>query len=135
MVVARGSCLCKTVQYEVELPFDRFMYCHCQRCRKATGSPQAANGFVKPAAFRWISGEAAVKRYDLPEAKRFGLQFCTNCGSKVPHLTRDGVGMVIPAGSLDEDPGTRPQAVVFWGSRAPWFTDCSGMTKHETYPG
>jgi hypothetical protein len=119
----------------VELPFERFMYCHCTRCRKATGSPHAANGFVKPSAFRWLSGEAAVKRYDVPEAKRFGLQFCTNCGSKVPHLTRDGVGMVIPAGSLDEDPGTKPQAIVFWGSRAPWFTDCSGMTKHETYPG
>jgi hypothetical protein len=134
MAVAHGSCLCKTVQYEVDLPFERFMYCHCTRCRKATGSPHAANGFVKPSAFRWISGEAAVKRYDLPEAKRFGLQFCTNCGSKVPHLTRDGVGMVIPAGSLDEDPGQKPQAIVFWGSRAPWYTDCSDMKKHETYP-
>jgi hypothetical protein len=127
MAVAHGSCLCKTVQYEVELQFERFMYCHCTRCRKATGSPHAANGFVKPSAFRWLSGEAAVKR--------FGLQFCTNCGCRVPHLTRDGARMVIPAGSLDEDPGTKPQAIVFWGSRAPWYTDCSEMTKHETYPG
>ncbi len=134
-MVAHGSCLCKKVQYEVEVPFERFMYCHCTRCRKATGSPHAAYGFVKPEAFRWTQGEELVKRYDLPEAKRFGLQFCTNCGSKVPHATRDGARMVIPAGSLDDDPGMKPQAVVFWGSRAPWFTDCSEMTRHDAMPG
>jgi hypothetical protein len=134
MAIAHGSCLCKTVQYEVELPFERFLYCHCTRCRKATGSPHAANGFVKPEVFRWTQGASAVKRYDLPEAKRFGLQFCTNCGSKVPHHTRDRNWMVIPAGSLDEDPQSRPEAVVFWGSRAPWFTECSEMTKHESTP-
>ena len=135
MAVAHGSCLCKTVQYEVELPFERFLYCHCTRCRKATGSARAASGFVKPEGFRWTQGASAVKRYDLPEAKRFGLQFCSNCGSKVPHHTRDRNWMVIPAGSLDEDPQSRPEAVVFWGSRAPWFTECSEMTKHESTPG
>jgi hypothetical protein len=62
MASAHGSCLCKTVEYEVELPFERFMYCHCTRCRKATGSPHAANGFVKPETFRWIKGADAVKR-------------------------------------------------------------------------
>ena len=133
-MIARGSCLCKAIQYEVELPFERFMYCHCSRCRKATGSPHAANGFVKPEAFRWTQGQSGVKRYDVPEAKRFGLQFCTNCGSKVPHPTRDGARIVIPAGSLDEDPGMKPQAVVFWGSRAAWFTDNSEMTKHDAMP-
>ncbi len=135
MTAAHGSCLCKTVQYEVDLPFERFLYCHCTRCRKATGSPHASNGFVRREAFRWTQGESQVKRYDLPEAKRFGLQFCTNCGSKVPHHTRDHNWMVIPAGSLDEDPESRPEAVVFWGSRAPWFTDCSDMTKHDSVPG
>jgi len=133
-MIARGSCLCKAVQYEVELPFERFVYCHCSRCRKATGSPHAANGFVKPSAFRWTKGESEVKRYDLPEAKRFGLQFCINCGSKVPHPTRDGARMVVPAGSLDDDPGSKPQAVVFWASRAIWFTDNSEMTKHDNMP-
>jgi hypothetical protein len=135
MAVARGSCLCKQVAYEVELPFERFVYCHCSRCRKATGSPHAANGFVKPDAFRWTKGAELVQRYDLPEAIRFGLQFCKHCGSKVPHATRDGAMMVIPAGSLDDDPGSRPQAAIHWASRAPWFTDCSEMMKFDDRPG
>ena len=88
-MIVRGSCLCKAVQYEVELPFERFLYCHCSRCRKATGSPHAANGFVKPEAFRWLAGKELVKRYDLPEAKRFALQFCTHCGAiGIPHKCR-----------------------------------------------
>ena len=129
-----GGCLCKSVRYEVEVPFLRFVYCHCSRCRKATGAAHAANGFAKPESFRWLSGEHVVKRYDLPEAKRFGLQFCSNCGSKVPHVTRDGVGVVIPAGSLDEDPGTRPERAIFWGSHAPWFRDNSELTRHDSMP-
>ena len=69
-MIAKGSCLCKRVAYEVDLPFERFMYCHCSRCRKATGAAHAANGFVKPEAFRWTKGESEVQRYDIPEAKR-----------------------------------------------------------------
>src|SRR5262245_44469196 len=134
MMTAHGSCLCGKVKYEVELPFDRFYYCHCQRCRKATGSPHASNGFVKRDNFRWTSGEELVKRFDLPEAKRFALQNCSVCGSKMPHHTRDGSMIVIPVGTLDDDPGQHPQAIVYWGSRAPWFLDCSEMTKHEEMP-
>jgi len=33
----RGSCLCKSVRYEVSTPFMRFGHCYCSRCRKATG--------------------------------------------------------------------------------------------------
>lgn len=130
----RGSCLCKTVQYEVEVPFARFVYCHCSRCRKSTGTAHAANGFAKPGDFRWVAGEAAIRRYDMPEAKRFATQFCGNCGGKIPHLTRDGAAMVIPAGSLDEDPGMKPQRVIFWASQAPWFREAAEMPRHDTMP-
>ena len=69
---AKGSCLCKAVAYQVELPFERFYYCHCSRCRKATGAAHATNGFVLPSAFRWTKGEDNVQRFDLPEANASG---------------------------------------------------------------
>jgi len=34
----RGGCLCGMVQFEVDLPFAKFVRCHCSRCRRATGS-------------------------------------------------------------------------------------------------
>jgi hypothetical protein len=117
----RGSCLCGTVHYEVRLPFSGFVNCHCSRCRKATGSAYAANGVVAPDAFRWTRGEEHVARYDLPEARSFATAFCRRCGSPLPHLTRSGREVILPAGSFDEDPGVTPSAHVFWESRATWF--------------
>jgi hypothetical protein len=51
-MTARGSCLCGSVTFAVDLPFDRFIHCHCSRCRKATGTAHASNAVVKAAAFR-----------------------------------------------------------------------------------
>lgn len=121
-MVVRGSCLCGSVSYEVRLPFIHFVKCHCSRCRKATGSAYAANALVAPDAFRWTNGSEEVVRYDLPEARSFATSFCRRCGSPLPHLTRSGREVILPAGSLDDDPGVKPSSDVFWGSRAPWYS-------------
>ena len=80
-----GSCLCGSVKFEVAPPFTAFRYCHCSRCRKASGSAHAANAFVPESQFTWIAGETSVKRFDLPGAKRFAVSFCLQCGTRVPH--------------------------------------------------
>ena len=70
-----GSCLCKSVRYEVTPPFMRFGHCYCSRCRKATGGVRSTNIAVPIAQFRWTQGESLIKRFDLPEAKSFARQF------------------------------------------------------------
>jgi len=119
----RGACLCGRVDYEVDLPFDKFIKCHCTRCRNATGSAFAANAYVSPAAFRWISGEDHVARFDLPTARSFSTSFCRTCGSPLPHATRSGSEIIIPAGSLRDDPGVSPTLEACWDSRAHWLSD------------
>jgi hypothetical protein len=128
---ARGSCLCQAVAYEVELPAMRFVHCHCSRCRKATGTAHASNLVAPPSAFRWLAGEDSIARYDLPTAKSFATTFCTVCGSPLPHLTRSGSAVIVPAGSLDDDPGTRPEAHICWGSRASWYEHGEGIPASE----
>ena len=66
----RGSCLCKSVHYEVTTPFTRFGHCYCSRCRKATGGVRSTNIAVPIGQFRWTKGEELIKRFDLPEAKK-----------------------------------------------------------------
>lgn len=119
-MVVRGSCLCGMVGYEARPPFGRFAHCHCSRCRKVSGSAHSANATVPPDAFRWTRGADAVRRFDLPEARSFANAFCARCGSPVPHPTRSGREIIIPAGSLDDDPGVKPSTNVHWGSRAAW---------------
>ena len=127
----QGSCLCGAVRYAVRLPFDRFLYCHCSRCRKATGTAHAANAVVKPDAFRWTAGEDNVVRYDLPTARSFATSFCKTCGSPVAHLTRSGQRVIVPAGTLDKDPGAKPDIHAYWGSRAGWYEGDPELPKVE----
>jgi hypothetical protein len=126
-MIVRGACLCGSVGYEAELPFHKFVKCHCSRCRKASGSAYAANAYVFPLAFRWTRGEGEVLRYDLPEARSFATSFCRRCGSPVPHATRSGREVVIPAGSLIDDPGVSATMNVCWGSRAAWLAESSEL--------
>lgn len=130
----RGSCLCGAVTYEVDPPFHKMIHCHCSRCRKGTGTGHATNLIAEPGRFRWLSGEDAITRYDLPTAKSFSKWFCSHCGCPVPRLRRKGDLMVIPAGSLDSVPGIRPTDHIFWGSRAPWGCGNGGLPTHDEYP-
>ena len=68
-----GSCLCGSVKFEVTPPFAAFRYCHCSRCQKATGSAHASNAFIPVTQFKWLAGEALIKHFDLPGAKRFAV--------------------------------------------------------------
>lgn len=129
-----GSCLCGAVTFRVTPPFSAFRYCHCSRCRKASGSAHAANLFVPRTQFEWLRGEQSLKRYDVPDAQRFSVWFCGECGCRTPHNIRTRDDMLIPAGLLDADPGMRPQNGIFWASRAPWYVEPQQMQLFSEYP-
>lgn len=131
--VLNGSCLCGAVKYEVRKPYLRFAHCYCGRCRKATGSSHATNLYVEPPQFSWKIGEQLISRFDLPSAPSFATTYCTLCGGPLPHFTRSGREVVIPAGTLDSEPDITPQANIFWESRATW--SCSGgeLPSHAEY--
>jgi hypothetical protein len=129
-----GSCLCGSVVYELSGEPLRFYHCHCQRCRKATGTGHATNIIMKPAGVRWLAGESLLRHYKVPEAARFGTNFCSHCGSPLPRVAPDMSRAVVPAGTLDVDPGIVPEARIFDGSRAAWSCDASELPRYETYP-
>ena len=127
-----GSCLCGAVRYTVEGVSQRFYHCHCSRCRKASGSGHSSNLFVK-GSLRWDSGEALVRRFKLPQAERFTNVFCTTCGGRLPRFIEPQGMVLIPAGSLDDEPEIRPQARIFEGSRAGWSCDGSALPGFDEY--
>jgi len=129
-----GSCLCKKVSYRVTGNMGVFQYCHCSRCRKFTGSAHAANMFVAPADFSWLTGEEFVGRYDPEHTKYFTTCFCKNCGSSLPWLSKSGRLVVIPAGTLDGDPGIRPGQNIFYASKADWYTHASDLPEFDELP-
>lgn len=127
-----GRCLCGAVHYEVTGTPLRFVHCHCERCRRATGTGHASNLLLKPGAVDWQGTDAQIQRFKLPEAERFGTAFCKTCGGQLPRVGKELV--VVPAGSLDTPPEIRPQGRIFWSSRAEW--SCSGdeLPSYAEYP-
>lgn len=114
-----GSCLCGAVNFEVTGDFERFYLCHCEHCRKDTGSAHAANLFSSTAALQWLRGEDLVRLFNLP-GTRHRHCFCATCGSALPDMQMNGTLLKVPAGSLDSQVRVRPDAHIFCASRASW---------------
>ena len=128
-----GSCLCGDVRFEIEGEFERFYLCHCEYCRKDTGSAHAANLFSSTAALRWLSGADRVRQFDLP-ATRHSKCFCRTCGSALPIMQMNGELLVVPAGSLNSEVPIRPNAHIFVASRAGWDDSLEQVPTIDRFP-
>ena len=102
--------------------------------QKKTGSVFASLMFTTPDKSEWHSGKDLIKRFDIPEAKRFSNCFCTNCGSQVPYISRDGAFLIVPAGFVSGDPEIRPSANIFWEERPYWFDKGKSADTFKSYP-
>jgi hypothetical protein len=116
----RGSCLCGGVRFEITGPFLRAGHCHCSRCRKHSGAAVGTQGRVRREDFRLVSGAGLIRIF-VPEPGAAVKAFCSVCGSSLFGGTwPEGDEVSIRLGSLDSDPGIRPQFHTFVDSRAPW---------------
>jgi len=129
---ARGSCLCGDIAFEIMQGPAQVINCHCSRCRKARAAAYASNLFAPVTRFRWIRGEERILSFKVPDAKSFTHFFCQKCGSSVPSTGRKRV--FVPIGTLDDDPGTRPQMHIFCDSKAPWFEITDDLPQYPTRP-
>jgi AcrR family transcriptional regulator len=113
--VARGSCLCGTVRYEIDGLFEVMSHCNCSMCRKHHGAAFATFVTVPLSGFRWVTGESALSTY---QSSAYGKRtFCSNCGSIMPVVEPDTGIAFCPAGNLDGELGIQPQGLSFVGSK------------------
>jgi len=129
-----GSCLCGEVTYEFSGSIKVFQYCHCSRCQKITGSAHASNIIIDPNEFNWLTGEDNIGRFELAEAKHFASSFCKRCGSSLPWLTQSGKAVIIPAGTLDQDPEVKPQHNIYFADKASWYVNADDLIKYDALP-
>ena len=126
-----GGCLCGAVRYEVDGELTTVVNCHCGICRRLSGTAFSAFAFIDPDGFRWVSGEEQLSRYESsPGASRI---FCKACGSILAVAEGESVA-VISLGSVSGDPGVRPAAHVYVGSKAPWYEIRDDLPQHLELP-
>jgi hypothetical protein len=120
----RGSCLCGGVRFEVDRVVGPFELCHCNRCRKTSGSAFMAAVGVKREDFRWVSGRELVRVYDAPIVETppaYRSCFCECCGSPVPDPTSEDPWFEIAAGALEGEVGRRPDKHIFVEVKSSWY--------------
>lgn len=114
-----GGCGCGAVRFEVTAPFVAAVYCHCTRCQRRSGTAASANARAEPGSVRVVSGQEELRGW-APEGGSEKV-FCGRCGSALftrPPGTREYTGVRL--GSLDGDPGIRPQWRQFVAYAASW---------------
>ncbi len=115
-----GSCLCGGVRYAVDEPFRNATYCHCTRCQRRTGAAASANAGVVPGKFRVTDGAELVACWTPPDGG-FLKCFCSRCGGALWSRHPDDPGVLgVRLGTVDGDPGIRPQQRQFVAYAACW---------------
>jgi hypothetical protein len=126
----QGGCLCGAVRFEITAPFVSAGYCHCTRCQRRTGTGSSANGRVPQSGFRLLRGADRLSSYRPPTG--VPKLFCADCGSALfsgePFSDEE---VAVRLGTLDRDPGIRPQFRQFLDSAVPWETiPEDGLARH-----
>ena len=117
--MAKGSCNCGAVAFEITVPVRDVYQCHCSICRRFTGANGIAVVVVPNEAFRWLKGEDNIRHWDKPGAD-WQAHFCATCGSTLPGPDNPE-NMFIPAGLLTEGGDDLRLAHHIWvGSKAVW---------------
>lgn len=128
----RGSCLCGGIQFEIDRAEGPFELCHCNRCRKVSGSAFVSGLGVKRKYFRLLSGDELVRRYQAPILEKppaYTVHFCDTCGCSLPDVFGESDWLEIPAGLLDDDPEILPDKHIFVELKAPWFSFTDKLPK------
>ncbi|MEP0073091.1 MAG: GFA family protein [Marinomonas sp.] len=128
-----GSCCCGDVEFTLEDSFSNFFFCHCEQCRKLTGTAHASNLFTSPDNINWTKGVEKIKRYDDPE-RAFSKAFCENCASGLPYISKSGNSLIVPAGSLNTEPSIKPDARIFCAEQTSWHKEGLQAAKMSGFP-
>jgi hypothetical protein len=133
-----GGCLCGAVRFEADLTTHEFGACHCDMCRRWTGS--ALLGLTVPQAnVTWHGAEHIARIQSSDWAER---AHCAQCGSPLYyHVTLDGpmsANLELPIGLLDDASGLsfaneiyidhKPDSFAFGGDR-PRLTRAETLAK------
>ena len=122
-----GRCLCGKVRMRIEGEPIWVGHCHCQSCRRNTGSAVATFVAFRPAQVTYTHGE----RQFFASSPGVQRGFCAHCGTplsyeaeKFPNETH------LYLCTLDEPGKFIPTFHVFCEERVPWFEIADDLPRH-----
>lgn len=124
-----GRCFCGELRYVVNEPPLWVGHCHCESCRRNTGSAVATFVGVSSSSFSMRHGTRSFYE-SSPGVRR---SFCARCGTPVSYESTRFPGEVhLFLGTLDQPNQFRPEFHVHCSERIPWFEVRDELPR---YPG
>jgi len=115
-----GGCLCGAVHYECTADPIAAGHCHCDDCRRSSGTGHGSHMAVPAAAFT-LTGEAKIYEKPADSGNVIGRAFCPTCGSAVYSFNSGNNDLVfLRASSLDDLEVFKPQLVIYAAKAASW---------------
>ncbi len=113
-----GGCYCRRTRYRATArPLHR-TFCHCESCRRLTGSPVTAWVTFPIDAFHW-TGPAPTRYASSPPVIR---TFCPVCGTSLTYTTQDRPEEIdVLSATLDRPQEVPPSKEFFLSEKLPWM--------------
>ena len=132
---ATGQCLCGDVKFTIASAPLRMGQCHCDDCRKSTGTGHASNAFFNRKNVN-IEGELSSYASTTDTGSVVTRFFCPNCGSRLFAENNAAANIIgVSAGVLDDSSWFKANAIVYNKRKPQWdFMDTSIATFEEMPP-
>jgi hypothetical protein len=115
-----GGCSCGSLRFTAE----RYLYaqlCHCDACRKRTGSAYGISVVIEDASLLEFSGETRTFKRVAESGNPVEYDFCPRCGSVIRWRVAALQGRQVIAGGAFDDPNAFEIAGEMYTARAlPW---------------
>jgi len=127
-----GSCSCGAIRYRVYGPPVMVEYCHCDDCRKSSGSAVSALAGFRRGGFEILDGLPTYHNA-TPEVKR---SFCGTCGSPLFYENQEyPEDIYINLGSFDELEELPPDRHVWVSERISWYQIRDNLSQFSQFSG
>lgn len=127
-----GSCLCGENTFVLEGELTSPRYCHCDNCRKFSGTSPATWLMVDTGQLTITQNNAPISEYNSGRGIRC---FCSLCGSPLWFKSVDFPQiMALPLGVVDQGELPQPEMHLWFDSKPHWCMVNHSLPKFEQGP-
>jgi hypothetical protein len=123
----KGHCLCGNIQYKLIGEVVWSGYCHCESCRRFTGS----------IVTNWLGAKDTDLVFTKGQPVSFKSEgvtrgFCSNCGSSLTYEANHFPDYIqVHIGRLDDPNSVKPQAHVHLAEKVGWFDVDDHLSQYD----